>query len=114
MSERTKSIIGWIIIIAVFYFYWVSNVKKSEEEIEEIEEEIKTILFIECLEDNDIPIREYMKYKGDYPSILEIENFINRIINISFESDNPIEAEKLRISLNNHLKYCSRKHIKDK
>ena len=108
MSERTKSIIGWIFIIAaVYYFYWIPNIEKREEKTE-------TISFIECLEDNDIPIRESMKYKGDYPSILEIENFINRIINISFESDNPIEAEKLRISLNNHLKYCSRKHIKDK
>tara|TARA_B100000212_G_scaffold335618_1_gene307822 strand:- start:908 stop:1234 length:327 start_codon:yes stop_codon:yes gene_type:complete len=108
MSERTKSIIGWIFIIAaVYYFYWIPNTEKREEKTE-------TIAFIECLEDNDIPIREYMKYKGDYPSILEIENFIYRIINISFESDNPIEAESLRISLNNHLKYCSRKHIKDK
>ena len=108
MSERTKTIIGWIfIIVAVYYFYWIPNKEKREEKAE-------TISFIECLEDNDIPIREYMKYKGDYPSILEIENFIYRIINISFESDNPIEAESLRISLNNHLKYCSRKHIKDK
>tara|TARA_B100001559_G_scaffold316175_1_gene319306 strand:+ start:82 stop:408 length:327 start_codon:yes stop_codon:yes gene_type:complete len=108
MSERTKSIIGWIFIIAaVYYFYWIPNMEKREEKT-------KTISFIECLEDNDIPIREYIKYKGDYPSILEIENFINRIINISFESDNPIEAENLRIRLNNHLKYCSRKHIKDK
>ena len=111
MSERTKSIIGWIIIIAVFYFYWVSNVKKSEEEIEE---EIKTILFIECLEDNDIPIREYMRYRGDYPSAEEIKNYINTIINISYESDDQIEAENLRISLNSHLNYCSRKYLKDK
>ena len=108
MSERTKSIIGWIFIIAaVYYFYWIPNMEKREEKAE-------TISFIECLEDNDIPIREYMKYEGDYPSILEIENYIYRIINISFESDDPIEAEKLRISLNNHLKYCARKHIKDK
>ena len=82
--------------------------------MEKREEKTVTISFIECLEDNDIPIREYMKYEGDYPSILEIENYIYRIINISFESDDPIEAEKLRISLNNHLKYCARKHIKDK
>ncbi len=82
--------------------------------MEKREEKTETISFIECLEDNDIPIREYMKYEGDYPSILEIENYIYRIINISFESDDPIEAEKLRISLNNHLKYCARKHIKDK
>ena len=82
--------------------------------MEKREEKAETISFIECLEDNDIPIREYMKYEGDYPSILEIENYIYRIINISFESDDPIEAEKLRISLNNHLKYCARKHIKDK
>ena len=108
MSERTKSIIGWIFIIAaVYYFYWIPNMEKREEKTE-------TISFIECLEDNDIPIREYMKYKGDYPSTLEIENYIYRIINISFESDDQIEAEKLRISLNNHLKYCARKHIKDK
>ena len=108
MSERTKSIIGWIFIIAaVYYFYWIPNMEKREEKAE-------TISFIECLEDNDIPIREYMRYRGDYPSAEEIKNYINTIINISYESDDQIEAENLRISLNSHLNYCSRKYLKDK
>ena len=52
-----------------------------------------------------------MYFKGSYPSVKEIENYLNRIIEISYDQEyDQIEAESIRVYLKVQMDYCSSKY----
>ena len=103
MTEKIKSIIGWVILIAVVFTYNYLNWKTDQNEID-------ANAFKVCLEDNDIEITN-ISFKGSYPSVKEIENHLNRIIKISYDQEyDQIEAESIRVYLKNQMDYCSTKY----
>ena len=103
MTEKIKSIIGWVILISVVFTYNYLNWKTDQNEID-------ANAFKVCLEDNDIEITN-ISFKGSYPSVKEIENHLNRIIEISYDQEyDQIEAESIRVYLKNQMDYCSSKY----
>ena len=103
MTEKIKSIIGWVILISVVFTYNYLNWKTDQNEI-------NANAFKVCLEDNDIEITN-ISFKGSYPSVKEIENHLNRIIEISYDQEyDQIEAESIRVYLKNQMDYCSSKY----
>ena len=103
MTEKIKSIIGWVILIAVVFTYNYLNWKTGQNEID-------ANAFKVCIEDNDIEITN-IYFKGSYPSVKEIENHLNRIIEISYDQEyDQIEAESIRVYLKVQMDYCSSKY----
>ena len=104
MTEKIRSIIGWVFLIAVLFTYNYFTYWKTDQN------EIDANVFKACLEDNDIEITN-IYFEGSYPSVKEIENYLNRIIEISYNQEyDQIEAESIRVYLKVQMDYCSSKY----